>query len=110
METKDRLGTLLDPANTTLNGIDFVEIVDSQQTTLRVHFLNGVAVAGTLTPGSRVAPNPAITGGETIATVSILPIQPADWTTDTEGRPLLTLRSEEHTSELQSRGLISYPV
>ena len=92
METKDRLGTLLDPANTTLNGIDFVEIVDSQQTTLRVHFLNGVAVAGTLTPGSRVAPNPAITGGETIATVSILPIQPADWTTDTEGRPLLTLR------------------
>ena len=36
--TKDRLGKLLDPANTTLNGIDFVEIASCEQTTLRVHF------------------------------------------------------------------------
>jgi Baseplate J-like protein len=89
---KDRLSKLLNPSNTTLNGIDFVEIGNSCQTTLRVHFLNSVAVQGTLMPGSGATPNPAITGGETISTVAIQPIQPADWSTDVEGRPLLTLR------------------
>jgi hypothetical protein len=49
MEPKDRLSKLLNPGNTTLNGIDFVEIASSAQTTLRVHFLNAVALEGTLT-------------------------------------------------------------
>ncbi len=48
MEPKDRLSKLLDPGNTTLNGIDFVEIASYAQTTLRVHFLNAVALEGTL--------------------------------------------------------------
>ena len=43
---KDRLGKLLEVANTTLNGIDFVEIASSDETTLRVHFLNTVNFAG----------------------------------------------------------------
>jgi hypothetical protein len=86
--TKDRLGKLLDAANTTLNGIDFVEIAAYDEITLRVHFLNTVTFAGS--PPGPV--HPLITGGETIPTVSILPIAPADWSQDVDGRPLLTLR------------------
>jgi hypothetical protein len=89
---KDRLAKLLDAANTTLNGIDFVEVANQAQTTLRVHFLNGVKLAGKLTPSSLGAANPSITGGETVATVPVLPIHPASWSTDSEGRPLLTLQ------------------
>ena len=89
---KDRRSQLLNPDNVTLNGIDFVEIASADQTTLRVHFLNSVGVEGTLNAPSLGAPNPAITGGESIATVPVLPVQPANWSTDAEGRPLLTLR------------------
>jgi len=60
----------------TLNGIDFVEIANSAQTILVVHFLNAVPVAGTLP-----AP-PTITGGDTIPSVAVLPIQPHDWGID----------------------------
>ena len=59
MSLRDRLGALLDPSNTTLNGIDFVEIASADQTKLRVHFLTTVALAGTIT-ATRVD------GGETI--------------------------------------------
>ena len=86
--TKDRLSKLLAPTNTTLNGIDFVEIASPDETTLRLHFLNTVNFAGS-PPGPI---NPLITGGETIPTVSVLPISPADWSQDVDGRPLLTLR------------------
>ncbi len=82
---KDRLAKLLDPANTTLNGIDFVEILHPDEKTLRVHFLNTVEVKNTVT-------KTAITGGETIPTVDTAPIQPADFAHDAESRPLLTLR------------------
>jgi Baseplate J-like protein len=87
MQSKDRLSKLLDPLNTTLNGIDFVEIASADQTNLRVHFLNTVDVAGS--PPTPL--QPSITGGETISTVSVLPIEPGDWSKDVEGRPLLTL-------------------
>jgi hypothetical protein len=81
--TKDRLDALL--ASTTLNGIDFVEVASTDQRTLRVHFVNAVAVAGTVT-------NPRITGGESIPTVAVNPIDNAtDWSVDAEGRPILTL-------------------
>jgi hypothetical protein len=83
----DRLTDLV--ASTTLNGIDFVEIADPAQTTLRVHFLNAVTVAGTL-GGTRPI---TIGGGETIATVPVEAIAPTDWTTDDAGRPVLTLRT-----------------
>src|SRR5215472_12405268 len=81
--TKDRLEALL--ASTTLNGIDFVEVASTDQRTLRVHFVNAVAVAGTVT-------SPQITGGESVPTVAVNPINNAtDWSVDAEGRPILTL-------------------
>ena len=81
--TKDRLEALL--ASTTLNGIDFVEVASADQRTLRVHFVNAVAVAGTVT-------DPQITGGESIPTVAVNPINNgSDWSADAEGRPILTL-------------------
>ena len=80
---KDRREALL--ASTTLNGIDFVEVASPGQQTLRVHFLNHVALKGT-------ASNPQITGGETIRTVAVNPINDAtDWRVDAEGKPILTL-------------------
>ena len=85
MAVKDRLADLLLPSNTTLNGIDFVEIVTDDETTLRVHFFNTVAVTGTITGAT-------ITGGSAIPTVEPAPIAPADFSLDDEGRPLLTLR------------------
>ena len=83
---KDRLAKILDPLNTTLNGIDFVEILHYDEKTLRVHFLTAVAMQGTV---AKVT----ITGGESIPTVQTDPINnAADWALDPEGRPLLTLR------------------
>ncbi|HEX3437630.1 MAG TPA: baseplate J/gp47 family protein [Pseudacidobacterium sp.] len=87
MEPKDRLIKLLDPQNTALNGIDFVEIVTDDQTTLRVHFLNTVEFAGSPPESVTVT----ITGGEAIKIVNVLPISPDDWLKDVDGRPLLTL-------------------
>src|SRR5262245_12789706 len=85
-QAKDRLQKLLEPGNTTLNGIAFVEIVTSDQRTLRVHFLTTNVVQGTVA-------SVTITGGETIPTVRVLP--PIDgagvWSADAEGRPMLTL-------------------
>ncbi|HEY4364587.1 MAG TPA: baseplate J/gp47 family protein [Bryobacteraceae bacterium] len=80
---KDRVELLLQ--STTLNGIDFVEIASADQRTLRVHFLNNVALIG-------IVSNPRITGGETIATVAVNQINDAtDWSADAEGRPILML-------------------
>jgi hypothetical protein len=84
---KDRLAALLSPGQTTLNGIDFVEIASADETVLRVHFLK------TAPPLQGQVSAPAITGGETIPDVLVLPINNAsDWSTDVDGRPLLTLR------------------
>jgi len=83
----DRLADLV--ASTSLNGIDFVEIVGPDQTSLRIHFLNTVAVDGTL---SAIAPA-SITGGESTPTVPLLPIAATDWGFDDEGRPLLALHT-----------------
>ena len=86
MGQKDRLQQLLQ--STTLNGIDFIEIASVDQTALRVHFLNTVALAGSVT-------DPTITGGETIPTVSVQPIDGAtDWSTDVDGRPILSLTAD----------------
>lgn len=109
MEPKDRLQKLLDPGNTTLNGIDFVEIVTKDQKTLRVHFLNKVSVQGTVA-------NITITGGETISTVQVnKPLDvPAAWTKDAENRPLLTLQVPApgdfsfYTMEITSKALDAF--
>jgi hypothetical protein len=80
--SRDRRAKVL--ASTTVNGIDFVEVVNQAQTQLRVHFLNAVTV--TLS----TAQAPTITGGETIPSVNILPIPASAWGWD-EGHLTLLL-------------------
>jgi Baseplate J-like protein len=80
---KDRRQKLLE--STSLNGIDFVEVASADQRTLRVHFVNHVALSGSVS-------NPTISGGETIATIAVHSITDAtDWSADADGRPILTL-------------------
>lgn len=83
----DRLADLL--GSSTLNGIDFVEVTSAGQTSLRVHFLNAVAVQGSL-----AATNPiTITGGEAVPSVPVEPLVATDWGLDDAGRPTLELRT-----------------
>jgi len=90
MEPRDRLIALQN--SNTLNGIDFVEIASADQKTLWVHFLNSVPLQGTFS-------DVEITGGETIPNVPVSNLkalknhvnEASYWTTDSEGRPLLTL-------------------
>ena len=75
MNPKDRQAQLL--VSTSYNGMDFVEIANGGQTQLRVHFFNAVPLAGSVTA------IPTITGGETIRTVAVHPINDAtDWSLD----------------------------
>jgi hypothetical protein len=67
MDTPDRRALVL--ASSSINGIDFVEVANDQQTALRVHFLNHVPLAHTL-----ASPPVVIAGGETIPTVAVGPI------------------------------------
>src|SRR5258708_13197318 len=83
----DRLAAVV--ASTALNGIDFIEVASADQTTLRVHFVNAVVVQGTLDATKPVT----ITGGESVATVPVLPISLADWGTDDQGRQGVTLHT-----------------
>ena len=83
MASRNRILELLKPG-ATLNGIDFVEVRESEPTRLYVHFLNRVAVS----EGGLVA---TIKGGDITPEVAVKPLQPADWSTDTEGRPVLRL-------------------
>jgi len=71
MNTMDRRAALLESSD--FNGIDFVEVANDEQTALRVHFLNGVPVQGT------VSELPTIEGGESIRTVAVEPVQDPDW-------------------------------
>src|SRR5215471_6863364 len=79
---KDRFLNLL--KSTTLNGVDFVELVPADPLSLRVHFINTVKVDE---PGITAA----IDGGDRVPVVTVKPIASADWKADGEGRPLLTL-------------------
>ena len=88
----DRLQLLLaENPPPVFNGIDYVEIASSDETKLRVHFLNGVAVKGSLDPGLPVT----ICGGETIGSVAVRPIdETTAWSQDDEGRWILALTVE----------------
>lgn len=80
---RDRRAALLE--STTLNGIDFVEVVNRQQTHLRVHFLKPTpTLAGEIESAT-------ITGGDSIPAVEVHAIQSTDWHTDGAGRPTLDL-------------------
>ncbi len=69
-------------SQSTVNGIEFVEVLDPGQTRLRVHFINASP--------SRMALEASITGGETIAQVPV--VTPPVWGTDRAGRPTLDLQ------------------
>ena len=104
MEPKDRRTTVLQ--SSTINGIDFVEVADLAQQTLRVHFLNGVGgptgvhdsgagspPASVVVPLAETLDTPAvtITGGESIPEVLVNTIDDSDaWSTD-DGHLVLTL-------------------
>jgi hypothetical protein len=76
MASKDRRTAVLE--SSTINGIDFVEVANAAQTSLRVHFLNALPLAYTLDN-----PPVTITGGESIPTVPVNPIDDStDWGQD----------------------------
>jgi hypothetical protein len=80
-EPRDRVKTVA--ASTAYNGIDFVEVVAPR--VLHVHFLNAVAVKDPTIKAT-------IDGGDSVPTVPLKPIDnTTDWSTDADGRPLLTL-------------------
>jgi len=81
---RDRRGELI--KSTSINGIDFVVVDPGNSSILTVHFLNSVALSGAKVTAS-------ITGGDSVPNVPVDTIKPADWGSDAEGRPLLTLRA-----------------
>jgi hypothetical protein len=83
---KNRFLELTQPS-ATLNGIDFVEVIEAAPLDLRVHFINAVAVDG---PSFKP---PTITGGDSVPDVKVASVAAADWSTDADGRPLLTLHA-----------------
>lgn len=86
--TRNRRMTLA--ADTSLNGIDFVEVVDDSQQTLRIHFLDeqpdGAALQAAITEIT-------IDGGDAIAVVEVEPIGAGVWATDRANRPTLEIRT-----------------
>ena len=85
VEPRDRFVALL--ASTSLNGIDFVAVDAVDPRTLYVHFLNATALKGATVSAT-------IAGGDSVPTIPVAPVAPADWALDAEGRPLLTLRAK----------------
>ncbi|HEY1880022.1 MAG TPA: hypothetical protein VGG68_08830 [Caulobacteraceae bacterium] len=79
-EPRDRI--LQVATSTSYNGVDFVEVTATR--TLVVHFLNTVAVADPSLTAQ-------ITGGDSVPSVPLAPVTAADWSSDAEGRPLLSL-------------------
>jgi Baseplate J-like protein len=84
-QTKDRRESI--SLSTTVNGIDFVEVANPDQKTLRVHFLSTVTVKGSVN-------NISIDGGDTIPTVPVKEVltinDSSHWSTEA-GRPVLTI-------------------
>ena len=83
--SKDRLIALLAPTQTKLNGIDFVEVANSAQTILKVHFLKALPKASPLVKEAKIH------GGDRVPTVEVHPITPADWFEDGLSPVVLTL-------------------
>ena len=83
MASRNRALELL-KAGATLNGIDYVEVRQSEPTHVYVHFFNGVAVAGAEVTAT-------ITGGDRVPEVEVAAIEAGDWSEDPEGRVVLRL-------------------
>jgi hypothetical protein len=73
-------------AQTAVNGIDFVEVVNPEQTRLLVHFANTSPNGSVLSAGLEAV---TITGGDTIPEVAVHPAR--SWGTNAAGRPTLEL-------------------
>jgi hypothetical protein len=85
--TRDRRQLLLAPG-AVLNGIDYIHVARGQ-TRLFVHFLNSVTVQDSLSGSHPVT----ITGGAVVTDIVVRPIdEAADWSADSQGRPVLALR------------------
>jgi hypothetical protein len=82
---KDRFLDLFN--SPTLNGIDFVEVDQNAPLDLRVHFINSNPVKGSPIPAT-------IDGGDSVPTVGLAPIADADWSTDSDGHPVVTLHAQ----------------
>ena len=90
-EPRDRLNVLL-AAGATLNGVDYVELEPADLSVIRVHFVNKVQPLKALSA--------SIIGGDSIPTVPVAAIDPnTDWSTDADGRPLLTLNLPEGSGD-----------
>ncbi|HET9060624.1 MAG TPA: baseplate J/gp47 family protein, partial [Acidimicrobiales bacterium] len=102
----DRLAAIIQ--STKWNGIDWVEVPCDDETTLRVHFLNTVAV--TLVGQQPVT----ITGTGPVPVVTVAPVTSADWSVTDEGRPVLTLHAQtegdfsEYELSIAAEGLDSW--
>jgi hypothetical protein len=85
VEPRDRKAAIL--VSSSVNGVDFVTVDGADPRILYVHFLNAVPVAAAGLAAT-------ITGGDSLPSVPVAAINgAADWGTDAEGRPLLTLRA-----------------
>ncbi|MGF6414014.1 hypothetical protein [Paraburkholderia sp. MM5482-R1] len=86
-EPRNRLVQVIE--STEWNGIDFVELMAVDATTLYVHFLNAVPVA---TAGIAVT----IVGGDRIQGITVHPVDNATgWSVDADGRPILAVKVSE---------------
>src|ERR1039457_3715916 len=82
-EPRNRLQLVI--ASTTVNGIDFIELLAVDATTLYVHFLNAVDVNA---PGLVAT----ISGGDRTTVITVAPIQTASgWSVDANGNPVLAV-------------------
>jgi hypothetical protein len=82
-EPRNRLQLVI--ASTAVNGIDFIELLSVDATTLYIHFLNSVNVN---VPGIVAT----ITGGDRITSITVAAIQSGTgWSVDANGHPVLAV-------------------
>src|ERR1700722_12571550 len=92
-EPRDRFNKVYQ--STLVNGVDFVEVLERDPNTLRVHFINA-----TVQPLQTL--QASITGGDSIPTVEVAPSAAADWSLDAYNRPLLALHLPEGAGDFSN--------
>jgi hypothetical protein len=100
-EPRDRFNQVF--TSTLVNGIDYIELVAGNPAELRVHFING-----NVKP--LAALQAVISGGDSVPSVPVKPTDPLqDWSTDADGRPLLTLHLPSGTGDFSEYTLTLTP-
>jgi hypothetical protein len=100
-EPRDRFNKVYQ--STLVNGVDFIEVLESDPNTLRVHFINA-----TVQPLQTL--QASITGGDSIPTVEVAPSAAADWSLDAYNRPLLALHLPEGAGDFSNYTLTLDPI